>query len=246
MMIPDYGITRDRLKKVKFVAPENAGSRWRGAPHIETVETVAKHVKAATGCEIAAERFWCSKDGFDLAGCFDLLPKEKEIKKGFRPAGYLQSVGFVTSNSRRRALTLYAGFTAADESHGLAFTELGVCKNTENSEEAVERTLGEIAWGEYTERWEEMEQTELGRLAVAGQMVEACRRPFKTRFLWSKLGHVDAAHQRVQRDPKRRTALTMALAFAYVLPQIKPMFQMDVMTAILYKIPCGAKPLTKK
>lgn len=245
MMIPDYGIARDRLKKVKFVTPENAGSRWRGVPHIETVETVAKHVRAATGTEIAAERFWCSKDGFDLAGCFDLQTDTKE-KKGLRPNGYRQSVGFVTSNSRRRALTLYAGFTAANESHGVAFSELGVCKNTENWEETMEQTLGEIAWGDYMERWGEMEQTELSRLAVAGQMVEACRRPFKTRFLWSKLGHVDAAHHRIQRDPKRRTSLTMALAFAYVLPQTKPMFQMDVMTAIVYKIPCGSKPLTKK
>lgn len=106
-------ITLDKLKRVRLEPPANAGSYWQGVPHHELVQTILTEARRRDW-EVLDMKFSLARHGADLAGAFQVRLPDVQA-----PKGQTLALGVLTSNARRRALTLLAGSVVTSCANGL-------------------------------------------------------------------------------------------------------------------------------
>ncbi len=98
------GITIAELKKIEPVTPDTAGRRWRAVRHIDLVNTIVDEV-TSRGWVVGDAKYAIAREGADMAGALMF----KSVKGLPTLPGMSFALGFLNSNSRRKALRLTVG-----------------------------------------------------------------------------------------------------------------------------------------
>lgn len=231
MLFPENAVKMDEIRDIELVAPEEAGDRWMGLEHIDLVRTIRKYVTDnADTLTLVGKRYSVTgPDDAAITACLDFqVPHLKKVT----PTGYNFSLGFLSRNDRRRALTFYYGVTAKDKSHGLCFGLVDTKKHTTGTDiNAVVEDVFSL-WTHCVAGIEDhadgLKAEFLTERQVDHALMQACRGKRNERFRWSKLGLVDEALARIEPQPKNRTSWKLLLAFAEVVKQCPDIWQMDM------------------
>lgn len=98
-------VTMDELEKIQVVTPPNAGRRWWPVRHDTLIKAIKAEVVARRGWHISDIKIATTRSGGDMAGAIMF-----SNIKGLPPMTGMQfALGFVNSNTRRKALKLTVG-----------------------------------------------------------------------------------------------------------------------------------------
>lgn len=99
----DANTNQEALREIELVRPSNAGSRWKGIPHGELVDTLKSKLED-NNFKIEKEQYSLNKDKTSLVGAFDLQHPNIDLgdEQGL-------SIGFSTNNSMKKKLQIFAG-----------------------------------------------------------------------------------------------------------------------------------------
>jgi hypothetical protein len=222
------------LAGVEIPVPPHADpNEWTaGLPHADAGRHMNKAFKAR-GWRVLARNYAVSPNQANLAASFTVVGPDLRCAPG-----YHVSVGFMTNNEQRRALTFFYGLTeATPDGHGLV---LGRVK-------ADDKAYFQVAdFGQMTDQTlNDLQQLVDGgwqRLKAARTVVltepercdltmRPCRlHPYHGRFPWGKLGYVDKVWTEMREGGAKATAWTLYRAFAAVVatnPPYSQMLQLD-------------------
>jgi len=228
--------TVDSIRKVKLKPIENAGGYWQGVPHGELIDAVRKEFKQRKW-KIVDTRYTLSEDYADIGASFTL---NLEIDP---PKGQLFSIGMLSSNARRRALTFFNGTVDEKTKAGVVFGQLECKKHTSgfDVQKEVESILDSylVNTVDARDRIDWMKKIKLPLSVVDHLMMDACRGGIREKFLWSKLGLFNQEWKRLTKNSNvypihkdKHNAWTLLLAAGIVVKQMSPLKQMDIMRNI--------------
>jgi len=108
------GIKIDELRKIKPVTPKNAGRRWKGISHGELADIIRTEAVGRGWC-IREELYSTACKGAEMAGAF-LLTQVGEVQA---VPGTTFALGFLNSNTRRKALQITVGVSISCCANGM-------------------------------------------------------------------------------------------------------------------------------
>ena len=117
-MIYNANATRDNLYGIELVEPAGAGSHWQGIQHGELADCLVDSIMLQ-GWRQEEGRYSVSDDGYALAASVPVT-----IPTIAAPDGQRFEVGLLTSNNRRRALTMVVGTQIAVCTNGMCTGEI--------------------------------------------------------------------------------------------------------------------------
>jgi hypothetical protein len=237
-MITVYGdtsTTADDLKDIRAVRPENAGSRWKAIEHHDLVNVVKDEI-LTRGWGIEKELYTLGRGGQDFAGAIQLSKV-----KGFDMPDMALSLGFVNSNSRRKALKVTVGATVTCCLNGMCAGDIVMRRVHDHTVDLVAEVEAAVDQYEQTATSvplvvDRLRSTELPQRTASEILMQAGRAKMVG---WSAIGRVDAEY----RDPTfgehgKGTSWALLNAFTYAArPNINPTRQMEVFNQFREMLP---------
>lgn len=236
MMYPAVKTTRKQIKKVELAVPEQAGERWKGTQHEDLVAAIRSEANRLALPITKNTRYALNEDQSEVTACFDI-----DLSAKYTVNGYFFSLGVISGNNRRRAMTFFYGLGSVTETHGMCFGELKTRKHTTgtNIKDEVQGVFEE--WMELIKYIKEavdcMKANPLTTKQLDHILMETCRGAYKDRFKWSKLGLVDTLHRKHNVEIKKRSSWTLFEAFAKVVTECSANKQMDQLNKFRQLLP---------
>ena len=240
-MITVYGsnIRLNDLANVQLQRPENAGKDWQGIQHSRLTTLLVNNINQR-GWEITGSRFSLSKDKADLAGAFSLKIDNVET-----PEGMDLSLGFVTSNAMRKALTMVVGANVQVCNNGMATGEIVMKKKHTrgfNLHEEINASLDQyqIKAGLIGETVDSLRRCDLSSKQSDEILMEAGR---SNLMPWSRIGAVDKEYRKPTfAEHGRGTSWALLNAFTYTVKRNPALRQMDQMNQFRELLPTYTEP----
>lgn len=232
------GVTPTQLKKVKLVTPPAAGSRWRGIRHTELATTIKDEV-LTRGWHIEKELYALSAKGADMAGAL-LLNKVRGVPD---MPGMTLALGFLNSNTRRKALQLTVGASVTCCTNGMCTGNILLNRYHDHNLDLAEDVGTAIdtyvdAAAHIPAAVGKMREREITDADASEVLMEAGRQRM---IGWAAIGRVD----REYRNPTfaehgTGTAWALLNAFTYTARNsITPVRQMETFAAFRAILPGG-------
>lgn len=230
-------ISRSDINAVELARPKNAGGYWQGIRHGELVQTIEESARSR-GWEIEQELFSLSKDQADMAGAVQLRIPNIEA-----PDGMAYSLGFLTSNARRRALTMVVGTRIFVCNNGMATGQIVMNRRHTSGVSLFDEV--DDALDIYEERIKDVptkiagwQKRELSRNETNEILIQTGERGI---LPWSRVGQVaDEFKRPTFSDFNERTSWGLLNAFTYVAQKQSPLTQMDSLSAFQEILPMAA------
>jgi hypothetical protein len=219
------------LRKVKLVQPDNAGAYWQGVKHSDFVDTIIDEVYKRKW-KIHKSEFALSSDKADLVGAFELKVTGIEI-----PEGQRLSLGFTTSNARRRSMKISVGSRVLVCNNGVVTGEVVMSKkhttgfDLKLEVDAAMDQYEDMAHGLLSDVNElkgiDIDQDMFDRIIMQASRIT----PKKSRMRWARLWQVIQEWKNPTFDFGGETGWQLLNSFTYVA-QKEPVFrQMDQIKA---------------
>ena len=231
--------TRKQVDAVEMLRPIHAGEYWQGIPHRVLTEYLTEAIRRR-GWKIEDEKYSLSFDDADIAGAYRLTIPELPA-----PRGQSYSLGFMSSNARRRALKLVVGTEIFICSNGMATGEVVMQKKHSTGLDIRDEIHQAVA--SYADKiqnvsgivWS-LQQRELSPTETARILVETGRRGI---LPWSRVGQVDAEYRRPTfGDHAHPTSWGLYQAFTYIVQKQNPVQQLEGLTAFQTLLPRYSPP----
>ena len=227
-MITVYGknTTENELQQVKLIRPENAGARWRGIRHGELLDHF--HDQADDrGWKMSDMQCSLSEDKYDLVGAFNLSIANLPV-----PEGRSLSMGFMTSNNRKKTLRLFVGARIQICNNGMATGE--VVMNKKHTTGADWKTLMTASFDAYYHGAKhvestvvELQQTELTPEKSESILMHAGRDGIVG---WPTIGKIDTEYRNpTYAEHSEKTGWGMMNAFTHIIKSVTPARQLIAM-----------------
>ena len=223
-MIYCENTTIEQLREVPLVRPAGAGSHWAGMQHGDLIDTLDDSIMMRAGWSLGDMKFSLSADQFDMAATCTV-----NIDDCPAPDGQSLSIGLLTSNARRRALTMVVGTEVAVCTNGMCTGEIVLQQKHVKGADLFDTF--DQALTKYHDKAKEIKTIVAGlqeRELVGSEpdqiLMEAGRRKLLS---WGRIGHVDAEY----RSPRHTehgtgTAWCMLNAFTEIVKAANPLRQM--------------------
>lgn len=223
-------VTLPALKKVKLRKPPEAGFRWNGIKHSDLVEAIISHAERG-GLRMIEFRGHLERGGYDLTASLTFTPLG--IKN--LPDGYLPSVGFTTSNRRKKALRFYAGVVHKDTDTPIVLAQMTAGRSDQN------QTLDDLMQQVF-EWWTETVERVAPVIRNLKETVPSSQEVQSTLFVagrggmmpWSRIGKIDKLF-------KGGSALTLLNTFSRIAGMNAPGEQMDQILRFGMALPVHSK-----
>jgi len=240
-MITVYGAnTRlNDLTNIKLQRPEKAGKYWQGIHHSRLAITLVNEINSR-GWEITESRFSLSKDEADLAGAFSLKIDDIEA-----PEGMDLSLGFLTSNAMRKALTMVVGANVQVCNNGMATGEIVMQKKHTSGFSLVEEVRQSLDHYEIRAKLiggtvKSLRQCEISDTKTDEILMQAGRDGLMP---WSRIGAVDKEYRKPTfAEHGRGTSWALLNAFTYTVKRNPALKQMEQMNRFRQLLPTYEEP----
>lgn len=214
----------DDLKKCQVVRPKNAGTYWKGLPHYELVSGIQDEI-SDHGWDIEGVRLSVGNDGADLLGAFDVSFPDRPCVDG-----QTYSLGFTSSNARKRKLRFFAGSRVEICSNGMVSGEV-LLEHRHVRNLDLYTSLSDVA-DQFYERSGQL-KSDVKRLRSMGlsarhsdQLLMATGRA--EIMPWSRLGMVVKEYDNPTfSEFRERNAWSLMNAFTYIVKQNSPVKQIN-------------------
>lgn len=231
--------TIEDLRLIEPITPENAGRRWKAIQHGELVDTIKDEV-LTRGWKIDKELYTTAREGVDMAGAL-LLNKVNGIPE--MPDMSL-ALGFINSNSARKALTLTVGASVTCCTNGLCTGSIilnRVHDHTVNLMDEVDSAINRYAAAaaNIPAAVAALRERELSPEEACAVLMEAGRRELVG---WAAIGRVDKEYRNPTfGDHGKNTSWALYNAFTYAARKnINPINQMATYNTFRALLPGGA------
>jgi len=230
----DKALNLTQLRRIPMQRPDNAGAYWQGIPHGDLASCIIDACTARSW-GVTNTRFITNRGGSELAGVIDVdIPKVKP------PKGQSFSLGFLTSNDRKRALKLTVGTNVFVCSNGLVTGEIILRrKHTLGLDLAADLNPALDTYvtkaQSINEMVERLRDRKLKTTMVDKILMEAGRAELMP---WSRIGDVDHEY----RNPRfaehgKDTSWALLQAFTWVVKQNPPLAQMEQINSFRKMLP---------
>ena len=122
MINTNQQLTLEKLSKVKFKRPKNAGKYWQGIPHYDLIWNILNHIDTLNYTIL--DKQWIvdegriclalNKDKSDMVACLEISISSIQL-----PNGIIPSLGIINSNSMRSSLKTYVGLVVKPANNGI-------------------------------------------------------------------------------------------------------------------------------
>ena len=228
-MITVYGenITLDQLCGIPVERPNGAGRAWKGIAHADLAYAILDEIRSRKWT-CGGHKFSLGAAGADMVGAFDLAIPDIPA-----PDGQTLSLGVVTSNAQKTALTLLVGTTVRVCTNGMATGEIVLrSKHTKRFDlyAGIERGLDEYARRAtvIADVVAALRETKLGDRKAEHLLIESGRQGLMP---WSRVGRVDAVYRSEAHRAMHGagTAWSLLNAFTDIVKMNPPWHQMRQM-----------------
>jgi hypothetical protein len=226
-MIHVYGenVTREGLRDIPLERPKDAGWRWKGIQHGELVDTIITDAEERNW-GVGESRFSVSNNGAELAGAIAVsIPKAKAMD------GMELGIGILTSNARKRALSIFVGGTVSVCTNGMTTGEIVLNRQHTlrlNLREQIQYALDDYAMAAFRipRVVAGMRRRDLAESEYEHTLLEAGRRGLMP---WSRLGDVDREYRipRFGSEFGERNSWALLNAFTWVAKRNPPRRQLE-------------------
>lgn len=221
------GATLDELRTIEVLPPKNAGKRWRGIQHGEMVDTIKNDI-IDRGWLIEDEKYTLAADGADCAGALQL----KNVTNLVAPEGLELSLGFLNSNTRRKALQLTVGADVLCCTNGMCTGSILLSRvhdHTVNLSTEINDAIGRYSneAKNIPKIVQNLRETEVSPEQASEILMEVGRARWGVG--WATVGRVDAEYRNPTfAEHGRNTSWALLNAFTYAArPNIAPIHQME-------------------
>ena len=232
----------EEVQRVKLERPRDAGRIWTGIPHGELIN--ALHDEAdSRNWKRSNHQFSLSGDKADLVGAFEL-----DVKDIQPPDGMKLSIGFITSNARRRALRVVVGTRVLVCNNGMAVGEI-LLQHKHTNRWSLYDSIG-MAFDLYEDRARRipefvnrLKESELPSNGAAYYhvMISAGRKQIMP---WQRLGLVDKEYRQPSySEHAEETSFGLLQAFTHIAKRTPPLHQMHQINQFRETLPVSDEML---